>query len=161
MKHLDYEGLLNKYHKKIKVNLTILIIILCAYVGLFVLGILISTFENKKLIMIIFSIVLGLLSCFMVGFLIFGVIDYRKKEKQLIFILSGYLTIVEGTIGEIKGQLTSISGRKGIEILIVDGDEQTIVYYDSTFGQNPFSEGQKVHLEISGSFIVNYEVQNG
>ena len=161
MKHLDYEGLLNKYHKKFKVFLIFLIVFLCTYVGLFALGILISTFENKKLVMIIFSIVLALLSCFIVAFLVFGVLDYRKKEKQLNFILSNYLIIVEGTIKEIKDLFTSISGRKGIQILVSDGDEQIIVFYDPIFGEHPFLQGQNVHLEISGSFIVNYEVQNG
>ena len=161
MKHLDYENLLLRYHQKYKKNLFVLIILLVLFVALFVLGILLSTYENRVTVMVIFSIALALLSTFIIGFLVFGVLEYRNQEKQLNYILGGYLTIVEGKIIKIKDIFTSISGRKGIEIVVGDEEVEINVLFDPYFGDIPFKEEEEVQLQISESFVVDYEVKNG
>lgn len=161
MKHLDYENLLLRYHQKYKKNLIVLIILLVLFVVLFALGILLSTYENRVTMMVIFSIALALLSTFIIGFLVFGVLEYRNQEKQLNYILGGYLTIVEGKVIKIKDIFTSISGRKGIEIVVGDEEGEINVLFDPYFGDIPFKEGEEVQLQISESFVVDYEVKNG
>lgn len=161
MKHLDYENLLLRYHQKYKKNLFVLIILLVLFVALFALGILLSTYENRVTVMVIFSIALALLSTFIIGFLVFGVLEYRNQEKQLNYILGGYLTIVEGKIIKIKDIFTSISGRKGIEIVVGDEEGEINVLFDPYFGDIPFKEEEEVQLQISESFVVDYEVKNG
>ena len=121
----------------------------------------IAQYDYKTDIMIYFSIPLGILAMVISGFFIFGFLENRRKRKQIYFILGGYLSSVNGTIQEIKQSITTISGRKGIEMIIKEEDKTSAVYYDEVFGNNPFKVGDSVSLQISESFIIEYEVNNG
>ena len=83
--------------------------------------------------MIIFSIILGVLilciSVTLVGF----TLRYRKDIKQIYYILGGYLTKITGVIVDNKGIVTSISGRKGIELIVKHDEDAVTVYLDLIF----------------------------
>lgn len=160
MKHFDFETLLNNYHRRFKNNLILTIISSILFVAVFVIGIFVANYENKMAIMIIFSVILGLFSFLIITFLVLGVFENHKNIKQLNYILGGYLTVVTGKITQIKGIFTSISGRKGIEIIVTDNKEEISVYLDLTFDEIPFKIGDEVSLKVSESFIIDYEVKN-
>ena len=161
MKRFDYESILKKHDKKYKLSIALLICLSILLVAVFVTGILIAQYDYKIDIMIYFSIPLGILAMVISGFFIFGFLENRRKRKQIFFILGGYLSPVSGTVQEIKQSITTVSGRKGIEMIIKEEDKTTAVYYDDVFGDNPFKAGDNVSLQISESFIIEYEVNNG
>ena len=161
MKRFDYESILKKYDKKYKLSIGLLIGLSLVLVAIFVAGILIAQYDYRVEVMLYFSIPLGILAMVIVGFFIFGFMENKKKKKQLYFILGGYLSPVAGVVQEIKSSVTTISGRPGIEMIIKEEDKVTAVYYDAVFGDNPFKVGDKVSLQTSESFIIQYEVTNG
>ena len=161
MKRFDYESILKKYDQKYKLSIALLICLFVLLVAIFVTGILVAQYDYKIDIMIGFSIPLGILAMVISGFFIFGFLENRRKRKQIYFILGGYLSSVNGTIQEIKQSITTVSGRKGIEMIIKEEDKTSAVYYDEVFGDNPFKVGDSVSLQISESFIIEYEVNNG
>ena len=160
MKRFEYETIIDNYHKRYKTSFIFLIISLVILITLFVTGILLANYENKKMIMIIFSISLFVISIISLTILLFGVLENKKNEKQLLYILGGYMNIVEGKIVAINDEFTTISGRKAIELVLEDRNQQMSVYFDPTLGDNPFSINEVVSFKTSESFIVEYEVKN-
>ena len=160
MKRFEYESIIDNYHKRYKKSLIFLIVSIFIMVSLFTIGVIIANYENKRMIMIIFSIALLVISFIFVTILLFGVIENKKNETQLLYILGGYMNIVEGKIVEINDGFTTISGRKAIELVLEDDKQQISVYFDPTLGDNPFLVNDMVTLKTSESFIVEYEVKN-
>ena len=70
------------------------------------------------------------------------------------------MNIVEGKIVAVNDEFTTISGRKAIELVLEDRNQQMSAYFDPTLGDNPFSINEVVSLKTSESFIVEYEVKN-
>lgn len=160
MKRFNYEEIFEKNHRKYRKNLIILISLLVLFSICFALGLIFANYQNKVLMMVIFSVLLAVITFFIVTVLIYGVIETKKNEKQLIYISNGYLLEIKGTIKSIKGIVTTISGRQGIELIVADGDEEINVFYDPIFGDLPFKENEDVLLKTANSFVVEYEVQN-
>ena len=161
MKRFDYEKALEDYKRKYKKNIVYLALFSFLFVVTFVLGIVFSTFENKIMMMVIFSIALVIITFFIVTILLFGVLENRKNIKALLYILNGYLLIVDGKVKEVKDLFTTISGRKGIEVVIQDKYEEISVYFDPIFNELPFKVDDEVSLKVCNSFIIEYEVKNG
>lgn len=158
MKRFDYETILENHNKKAKKYLVLTIVLLALFVALFLLGVLISNYSNRTLIMIIFSVVLSIVSVTMAMILIFGFLASQKQKKQIYYILGGYLNRLEGEIISIKGPITSVNGRQGIEVVLTYNDRQKSVLYDPCFGPIPFHQGEYLVVKTSESFIVQYEV---
>ena len=158
MKRFDYDSLMEQYIKKYKVSLVVFVIISLVFVSTFVLGIVFSTYENRNYFMIIFSIVLSILIANDVGFLLFGVIANKKNQNQLFYILGGYMSVTGGYVSEIDDEITTISGRRGIEVTLRCEDDELRVFYDPVFGEIPFKVGENLKVKISELFIIEYEV---
>ena len=160
MKRFNYEEYLDNISHNYKKSIIVLILFIVLYVGAFLLGFFISNYENKDLIMIIFSIILGVLilciSVTLVGF----TLRYRKDIKQIYYILGGYLTTITGVIVDNKGIVTSISGRKGIELTVKYDEDEVTVYLDLIFKDTLFNIGDQVTFKTSESFIIQYEVHH-
>ena len=161
MKRFDYENALANYQRKYKKSIVYLALFSFLFSVSFALGFIFSTYESKVLMMVIFSIALVVITFVIVTILLFGVLENRKNIKSLSYILNGYLLIVEGKVKEIKGTFTTISGRKGIEIIIQDQYEEISVYFDPIFNELPLKVDDEVSLKICNSFIIEYEVKNG
>ena len=110
--------------------------------------------------MVIFSIIIGALTLLTTINLFTFVLPYKKEIKQVYFILGGYLTTVRGVISENKGYMTSVNGRRCIELIVKDEEKETSVFLDPLFGENVFSIGDEVSLKTSESFIIKYEVHH-
>lgn len=160
MKRFNYEAVIDNHNKRYKKSLIIFIISLVIFVSLFVTGILIATYENKKMIMIIFSLLLAVTAIFAITILMFGMIENKKNEKRLLYILGGYMNLVKGKVVQINDSFTTISGRVATEIILEDNGQQISTYFDHSLGENPFSLNDTVSLKTSESFIVEYEVEN-
>lgn len=161
MKRFNYEQFLNIYKKKAKISLILFISLCLIIVGLFVLGILIANYYNKTLIMIIFSLILALLTLPAISILIFGVNKYNNERKQIYYILGSYLSFYEGKIIAINSIITTLCGRKGIEIILETKNGTNAIYYDPIFGDIPFKINDYIRIKCSESFIIQYEVKNG
>ena len=161
MKRCNFEALLEQYERRLKRNLIFLVLFCVLFVALFVTGVLISNYENKVWIMIIFSLLIAVLTFFITMTSIFGIYEYRQKKKQLYAILGSYLVEVNGIVKEIGDTFTSTNGRRGQEITIKQEERDSVVYYDLECGEIPFHIDDHVHLKTSESFIVEYEVDNG
>ena len=161
MKRFDYEKVVDNYQRKYKKNIVYLALFSFLFVITFAVGVIFSTFENKTIMMVIFSILLVIITFFIVTILLFGVLENRKNIKSLLYILDGYLVIVDGRVKEIKNLFTTMSGRKGIEIIIQDNYEEICVYFDPIFNELPLKINDEVSLKICNSFIIEYEVKNG
>lgn len=160
MKRFNYEQHLNENQKKYKISLILFFSLLALIGGCFVTGILISTYHNQNIIMIIFSIVLAILTIPTISILLFGVIKYKNERNQIFYILGSYLYYHEGKIIQINRNITTLSGRKGIEIVLETKNGQLIIYYDPIFGDIPFSLNTTLKTKCSESFIVQYEVED-
>lgn len=162
MNRCDYESVLAKAKKRLNVSWVLFGLLAAVFVAGFALGVIFATYEKRALFMGIFSPILGVLSIVLVGLLVFGILENRKIEKQIVSILGGYLTVVEGTVESVGNPITSLNGRKGIELLVEEkkGYPPIAVYFDPTFGEVPFKEKERVQLKVSESFIVQYEVHH-
>lgn len=160
MKRFDYETLMEKYNHGYKSSLIWFITLLIVFVLTFVLGIVFATYENRTLMMIVFSIALTVISFATLSVLILGVIENKKNQKQLYYILGSYMSGVNGEIIDIKDQITTISGRSGIEIIIKNDDNVSNIFYDPSFGEVPFKIGDHLNAKIGELFIIEYEVDN-
>lgn len=160
MKRFNYEEHLDKTKKNYRLSLLILILSIVLFVGVFVIGILVSNYHNRFIIMVIFSIIIGVLTLLTTINLFTFVLPYKKEIKQVYFILGGYLTTVRGVISENKGYMTSVNGRRCIELIVKDEEKETSVFLDPLFGENVFSIGDEVSLKTSESFIIKYEVHH-
>ena len=160
MKRFSYESLIDNHNKRYTKSLIIFIVSLSIFAGLFITGVLLATYENKTIMMIIFSISLTIMAILIVSVLMFGMIENRKNAKRLLYLLGGYLNLIEGKIVQINESFTTISGRVATEIVLDDGKQQISVYYDPALGENPFHLNDVVSLKTSESFIVEYEVNN-
>lgn len=161
MKRFNFEELFNTYHRKYKIYLWIFIASLLVLIATFLIGLFSSTYENKNTIMIVFSIILSFIVIANLIIFIFGVNHFYINKKQLHYILGSYMDKVSGQISEIKQVITSISGRKGLEIILINGDKKMSILYDVAFGECPFKIGDHLNCKISESFIIQYEVVNG
>lgn len=159
MKRFDYEKILENNLRAYRRSIVFLVASSFVYVACFILAIFLSNYENRTLMMVVFSIILSLIGIEIVGIIIYGLLENRRKIKQINLIFSSYLEPLEGEIVEIKGLINSSIGRRGHEI-IIKNDSLRSVLYDPSFGENPFRVGDKVKVEISESFIVKYEVEN-
>ena len=157
MKRFDYENLLEQYQRKGRKSLIIFVILLVCLVATFLTGVLVSNYQNRILIMVIFSIVLAVLSVISVIIFIFGFLNFQKKKKQIFYILGGYLLDVEGKIISLGNTFTTVFGRQGVEI-VLQNENKICVLYDPSFGDVPFKEGDHLKAKISESFIIQYEV---
>ena len=160
MKRFNYEEYLDNISRNYKKSIIVLILFIVLYVGVFLLGFFISNYENKDLIMIIFSIILGVLILCISVTLIGFTLRYRKDIKQIYYILGGYLTTITGVIVDNKGIVTSISGRKGIELTVKSDEDEVTVYLDLIFKDTLFNIGDQVTFKTSESFIIQYEVHH-
>ena len=82
------------------------------------------------------------------------------SEEQIYYILGGYLTTITGVIVDNKGIVTSISGRKGIELTVKYDEDEVTVYLDLIFKDTSFNIGDQVTFKTSESFIIQYEVHH-
>lgn len=161
MKQFDYEKIILIYKKKQKMFLVLFIVSLILIALIFALGLLISNYQNQTIIMVIFSILLSLLSIPSISLFIFGYLKYKKELKQIYFILGGYLTTLSGEVIAFKNEITTITGRKGKEIVFKNkNEEQIILYFDLIFNEIPFKIGDKLIIKSSESFIIRYGVDN-
>ena len=58
MKRFNYEQHLENISKKYRTSIVVLVLNIVLFVGAFIIGLLISTYENKVMIMTIFSVTL-------------------------------------------------------------------------------------------------------
>lgn len=160
MKRFDYDSLMEQYMKKYRTSLIVFISLVIVFTLSFVLGVIFSTYENRIILMIVMSIWLAILICFIVWIIIFGLAENKKCQNQLFYILGGYMSLAEGEVVEIKNEITTISGRRGIEVVIKNKDDQLHVFYDSAFGDIPFKVNDYLTIKLSELFIIEYEVKN-
>ena len=160
MKRFNYEQHLENISKKYRTSIVVLVLNIVLFVGSFIIGLLISTYENKAMIMTIFSVILAIL-IIGIGVNLFGFfLIYKKDIRQIYYILGGYLTNVSGVLSENKGVITTITGRKVIELILKNEDEEVSIYFDPIFGENPFVVGETLNVKLSESFIIQYEVKH-
>ncbi len=160
MKHFDYQIILDSKKKNHKKASIAFYVSLAVYVLLFIGGIILSTYENKKVIMIIFSFLLSIVAVILIVLLVFGMIKNKKDSSIIIDILNSYLFDVEGKITSISQKTITIKNRKVNEITINDDNTKFVGYLDNEFNECPFVVGQQVKLRTASSFIVYYEAHD-
>ena len=160
MKRFNYEQFLDTYKKKFRLSLIFCCVCSCIITTLFVVGLLISNYHNQQIIMIVFSIMLGLLTLPTVSIYLFGVKKYSNERKQIFYLLGSYLTYHEGKIISINKTITTLCGRKGMEIVLETKNGPFVVYFDPVFGKCPFTINDYIKAKCSESFIIKYEVEN-
>ena len=161
MKRFDFESYIEKLEKKIKTALILLAVYIVLFALIFMFGLFLSNFQNRFIIMFIFSLILSIFAIFITIHFIFSYLKNKKDERQLAYILGGYLSSINGVYIENKGEVTTVTGRKVMELVIKDNDDIHNVYLDLIFKDVPFKIGDNLNLKTSENVIIMYEVNNG
>ncbi|MCQ2742540.1 MAG: hypothetical protein MJ239_04500 [Bacilli bacterium] len=157
MKRFDYGKLASKKAKEIKRNSFLFGGFTLAYAAVLAIGIILSTYQNKTLFMVIFSVVLSVLSIFVIYFLFFGIIFAKKDLKRIQQILDGYLIETKGVVEKILPPITLSNGRIVNEILLKSESGESTCYFDKEFGEVSLTVGCAYVVRCSEGIVIEAE----
>ncbi len=160
MKTLPIENEFDRIHAALKREWLLFGLSLSAFLTLFVVLILLSTYESRFYYLLFGTIAVIALSFLPLGIFLFSIWPKVLRNRVLEERLESSQNVVTGVLLRLGETISLGPSEKGIEMVLSlsEREGKCVVYFDSAFGNPPFSSGDRLRLGLVKNVVCSYEV---